>query len=393
MKWVKRGALVLIAVIVLGMIIYGFIPKPVPSEFATVKIGTVKATIDEEARTRVKDRFTVYAPVSGEIPRIPFKPGDDIAAGQVITVLNPMRPPLMDARARRQAEANVKAAEATLKQAEAGATAANADVELARKELKRMKELQKNNHVSVEQVDVAETHQQGAEAAFVSAQFAQEAAKFQHEMAQAALLDYTADGVESIEIKSPVDGRVLQVFRESEGPVMGGAMLLEIGNPGTLEVVAELLSTDAVQVKPGMPVDIERWGGDKKLEGTVREVEPYGFTEISALGVEEQRVNVIIDFTATPEQYARLGDGYRVEARIVTSERKDVLKVPEGAIFNGPKGTTVFVVRENRAFEQAVQIGERSGTEAEILSGLKDKDEVIVHPSDEINDGGPVMPR
>ena len=393
MKWVKRGILIVLALAVLGAIAYGFIPKPIPSEYATVQRGDVLATIDEEARTRVKDRFTVYATVTGELSRVALKPGDEVQPGQVIAVLAPARPPLLDARTRLQAEANVKAAEATLKQAEANVTAANAELELAKKEHKRLADLQKNNHVSVEQVDIARTREDGASAAVDSAKFAKEAAQFQLEMAQAALVDDADDPLKNFEIKSPVAGQVLQVFRESEGPVMAGNMLIEIGNPGSLEVVAELLSTDAVSVKPGMKVLIERWGGEGALDGTVRKVEPFGFTEISALGVEEQRVNVIIDFAGPTETYKRLGDGYRVEARIVTSERKDVLYVPEGAVFNTTEGPAVFVVSNGKATERAVQIGERSGTEAEILSALNEGDTVVVHPSDEIKDGSPVEQR
>lgn len=404
MKWVKLGAMILISLLIVGALIYGFIPKPIPSEFGTVRRGDVRETIDEEARTRVKDRFTIFAPVAGEITRVPFKPGAAIKAGDVITTLTPARPPLLDARARKQAEANIKSAEATLKQAESNVTAASAELELARKEFKRMQDLLKGRHVSQEQVDVAETRQQGAEAALESAKFAQEAAKFQREMAEAALIDHTAGELESIQIKSPVDGRVLQVFRESEGPIMPGAMLVEIGNPETLEIVAELLSTDAVRVEAALRaakdtesgqvgVRIERWGGEKTLLGVVREVEPYGFTEISALGVEEQRVNVIIDFTGGPADYADLGDGYRVEARVVLSERVNVLTVPTGAIFDGEKGKSVFVVTDGVAVEKSVQLGASSGTHVEILSGVTDKDVVIVHPSDEIKNGSPVTER
>lgn len=391
MKWIKRGALIIVALAALAALVYGFIPKPIPSELATVQRGDVRATIDEEARTRVRDRFTVFAPIAGDLSRLALKAGDEVQAGQTICVLTASRPPLLDARARKQAEAAVKAAEATLKQATANVSAAQSELDLAGKELLRLQNLLKGKHVSVEQVDIAQTREQGARAALESAQFAREAAQFQLEMAQAALAE-NGDAPQRIEMRSPVTGRVLQVFRESEGPVAPGAMLLEIGNPGTLEIVAELLSTDAVRVKPGMKVLIERWGGDA-LTGEVRSIEPFGFTKISALGVEEQRVNVIIDFKTPRETWARLGDGYRVEARVVTNERLNVLYVPEGAVFNTTEGTAVFAVVGGKAELRQVKIGERSGTEAEVLAALNEGDSVIVHPSDEITHGTPVQQR
>jgi HlyD family secretion protein len=391
MKWVKRAAMAIVALAILCAIAYGFIPKPVPSEFATVVRGDLRATIDVDARTRVKDRFTIHAPLAGDLTRITLKAGDALQAGDPIAVLQPLPPPLLDARARAQAEAAVKAAQAGLSQAEAGVTSAAAQLDLAAREHTRVKELLKGRHVSVEQVDIARTREEAAQAALESANFARDAAGFQLEMARAALREDAEDGA-GVSIESPVAGSVLRVFRQSEGPVAPGEVLIEIGNPGSLEVVADLLSTDAVRVHKGMKVSIERWGGDA-LEGTVRLVEPFGFTKFSALGVEEQRVNVIIDFNGPPDAYARLGDGYRVEARVVMSERKGVLKVPEGALFNTPEGPALFVVVDDRALVRNVQVGTRSGTEAEVLSAVNAGDTVIVHPSDEIEHGKRVEQR
>lgn len=392
MKWVKRAAMIVFLLAVAGAIAYGFMPKPVPSEFARASRGDLRVTIDEEARTRVKDRFTVSAPLSGVLSRITLKVGDKLEVGSPIASLRPSRPLLLDARSKAQAEANIKAAEATLNQAQANLEAAKAELDLAIKEHTRAKTLFKGKHISQEQVDAAATREIAAGAAHDSAEFGRQAAEFQLQMARAALIEEDGE-LQAIEIRSPVAGAVLRVFRESEGPVMPGEMLIEIGDPASLEVVVDLLSSDAVRVKPGMPVSIERWGGDEPLQGSVRRVEPAGFTKISSLGVEEQRVNVIIDFVGEPQKWTRLGDAFRVEARVITSERKGVIKVPTGAIFNTPEGTAVFVVGDGKARLTRVDLGDRNGLEAEVLGAINEGDTVIVHPSDEISDGTAVLER
>lgn len=392
MKWVKRAAMIVFLLAVAGAIAYGFMPKPVPSEFARAVRGDLRVTIDEEARTRVKDRFTVSSPLAGVLTRITLKVGDQLEVGSRIAELRPSRPLLLDARSKAQAEANIKSAEATLKQAQAALDAAKAELELAVKEHNRAKTLFQGKHISQEQVDAAATREIAAKAAHDSAEFGRQAAEFQLQMARAALIEEDGE-LQAIEIRSPVAGAVLRVYRESEGPVMPGEMLVEIGDPASLEVVVDLLSSDAVRVKPGMSVSIERWGGDEPLEGSVRRVEPAGFTKVSSLGVEEQRVNVIIDFVGKPEQWTRLGDAFRVEARVITSERKGVIKVPTGAIFNTPEGTAVFVVAEGKARLTRVDLGDRNGLEAEVLSAINEGDTVVVHPSDEISDGTGVIER
>jgi HlyD family secretion protein len=392
MKWAKRAALILIALVIVGVIVYGFLPKPVESEFAAATRGDIRVTIDEEGRTRVKDRFTITAPVMGVISRIALKAGDTVKTGASITLLAPSRPPLLDARAKATAEAGVKSAEATLSQASANVKAAVAEHELARKDHVRMLELLKGKHVSQEQVDQAQTRMEAAAAALESATFGEQAASFQLEMAKAALLEEGAEP-KSIAINSPVGGRVLRVYRESEGPVQPGELLVEIGDPGSLEIVADVLSVDAVRVKAGMKVSIERWGGPGALEGEVRLVEPFGFTKQSSLGVEEQRVNVVIDFVSPRSAWEKLGDGYRVEARIIVSESKDVVTVPTGALFQTPDGEAVFVVVDDIAVNRTVEIGARNGLAAEIVSGLKAGDSVIVHPGDDVTDGRRVIQR
>jgi len=389
MKWAKITALVLFALAVIAALTYGFIPKPVPCEFVTVSKGDIRVTIDEEARTRVKDRFVVSAPLPGMLTRISLKAGDRIEAGATIAVLTPLRPNPLDARALAQAQAGVKAAGAALDRAGSDVAAAVAQHELRVKEHNRMKDLLRGKHVSQEQVDIAQTQEAAALAALQSARFGEQAARFQLEMANAALID-DATAPTEIAIKSPVSGQLLQVMRTSEGPVQTGEPLVELGDPARLEVVADLNSADAVRVRAGMRVSIERWGGERALQGEVRRVEPFGFTKHSSLGVEEQRVNVIIDLHETPQA---LGDGFRVEARIIISEHNDVVKVPVGALFRHGDSEALFVVAGGRAVRRAIEIGGRGALEVEALSGLKAGDVVIVHPGDDVEDGGRVVER
>jgi HlyD family secretion protein len=394
MKWVKIGLMILVGLAIVAGIVYGFMPKPVPSEFANAGRGNLRVTIDEEGFTRVKDRFTISAPLMGEAARIDLKPGDSVNVGAVITTLAPTSPLLLDARSKAQAVANAEAAEASVKQAEAQLEAAQAQLDLAVKERGRLEKLKAPDQVSTDQVEAARLKEAAAQATVKSADFGVKVAGFQRDMAKAALIGGNGDAaLDSIEIRSPVKGQVLRVYHESAGPVQAGTMLIEIGDPRSLEAVVDLLSSDAVRVKPGMKVSIERWGGAEPLEGKVRRIEPSGFTKVSSLGVEEQRVNVIIDFVGKPEVWSRLGDQFRVEARVITTERRDVIKVPAGALFNTPDGTALFVVVDGKAEQRVVELGERNGLEAEIRSNLNDGDTVIVHPSDDIEDGSAVEPR
>jgi HlyD family secretion protein len=392
MKWVNRAIMLVVGLVILGAIIYGFMPKPIEVEFAKAARGDIYVTIDEEGHTRVKDRFTITAPLPGTITRVSLKAGDTVAAGDVITVLAPSRPPLLDVRARAQAEANVKAAEAAVQQAGANVTAAVADHELAKKEHTRLSGLLKSRSVSQEQVDVAASREVAAQASLESARFGEQAAKYQLEAARALLLEEGAAPV-TLEIKSPVAGKVLRVMRESEGPVMAGEMLVEIGDPARIEIVSDVLSTEAVRVEKDQRVIIERWGGAKDLEGKVRMVEPGGITKVSSLGVEEQRVNVIIDLVSAPEAFARLGDGFRVEVRVVTGERRDVVKVPTGALFNVTEGRAVYAVVDGKAERRVVVVGAQNGIEAEIVTGVNDGEIVIVHPGDDVTHGAQVKER
>jgi len=371
-------------------------PSSVPVDVATVERGPMKVTVDEEGETRVHDRFVVSAPVAGEVLRITLEPGDPVRRGEtVLASFQPAAPNPLDARSRAEAEAGVAAARAALGGAEAEQKRAEAALRLARSELQRNNELAEQRIVSQQDLDAKETEFHAAEEAMRAAEFGVASASHQLEMARARLLQATGGrgSGRSMEILSPIDGVVFKRFRESEAVVPAGEPLLELGDPRNLEIVSDLLSSDAVKVKSGQSVLIEQWGGDHTLNGKVRLVEPSGFMKISALGVEEQRVNVIVDFEDPVEAWEALGDSYRVEVRIVIWQDDDVLRVPTSSLFRAGDAWAVFAVNSSRAHRRVVEIGRRNGLQAQVLSGLEEKDTVIVHPSDTLEDGSRVTRR
>jgi HlyD family secretion protein len=323
--------------------------------------------------------------------------GDVVKAGQVLAVIEPARSDALDPRSRAQAAAQVKAAEAAVAAARETARAAAAQSDLAQQELERTASLRQSNFISEQALDKARSELRRTQAARLAADHAVNVARFELDMARAALAKTTrlqaGAPTDAIEVRAPVDAGVLKLVHESEGSVQAGQPLLEVGNPEALEVEVEVLSTQAVKIGPGSKVLFDRWGGDTTLQGAVRVVEPAGFTKISALGVEEQRVRVIADFTSPREQWRRLGDGYRVEARFVVWEGNDVLQVPASALFRHDSGWAVFVIESGRAKLKPVQIGQRAGLIAQVNSGLAAGDRIISHPDDKISDGVRVKPR
>lgn len=391
MSWFRRGLYPLIGLILAVAVFYGFRPDPVPSDIISVQRGTLQITVEAEAVTRVRESFVVYSPVAAHMERLAFKPGAPVEPGQRLTALHGIGA-VLDARARTHAEASIRAAEAALGQAEAQRSGAAADVEFARNEHQRAQRLLARKMIAPEAAEAAATRYRASEAAFAAAGFAADAARFQLEMATSALT--LSERHESREVHSPVAGQVLRVLRESAGTVAPGEPLLEIGDVAALEVVADLLSQDAVRVRPGMHVSVERWGGEP-LAGRVRSIEPGGFTHISALGVEEQRVNVLIDLDESRDRWPTLGDGFRVEVRILIHEVKQALRVPLAALFRIATldGDAVFVVEDGRAHLRSVLVGARSGLEGEVIEGLQDGDQVVIHPSEKVRDGVAVVQR
>jgi HlyD family secretion protein len=388
-----------LGVLVLGLLAWAFIPSPVDVDLATVARGPLVVTVDHEGKTRVRERYEVSAPLAGRLLRIEIHPGDAVSAGKtVLAAIEPREPELLDARAVAEAEARVKAAQAAKDRAEPQLRSARASNELAKTNFARLRRLAELAAASDQEIDDAEHRLKVAAEDVKSAQFAARIAEFELELARAALLrtrpspSGAVDGGR-FEIRAPVDGCVLRVFQESEAAVSAGSRLLEVGNPRDLEVEVDVLSSDAVKVRPGARTVLEHWGGEEPLAGRVRLVEPSAFTKVSALGVEEQRVNVVIDIVDPPERRPTLGDAFRVEARIVVWEDPNTLKVPAGSLFRSGDGWAVFVSDHGRARLRPVKIGRTNGLETQVLGGLTVGESVVLHPSDRIRDGVAIRPR
>ncbi|MFN0023670.1 MAG: efflux RND transporter periplasmic adaptor subunit [Parvularculaceae bacterium] len=394
------GGLVLVG----AFLAFTFWPRPFLVDFARTKRGSMSVTIDEEGKTRVKERYVVAAPITGRLLRIEIDPGDEVVVGDtVIAEMTPVLPAALDVRTEEQADAAVAAAKAALALAIAEEKRAKADSDFAFQEASRARALFKTNTIARQALD-------RSQAAAASATAAREAAGAvivmrRAELAQAEKLLMTPTEAaraaagnphppESIPIRAPVSGHVLQIFQESEATVPAGAPLLEIGDPHTdLEVVIELLSTDAVRVNAGDPVIIDKWGGDEPFAGVVERIEPLAFTKISALGVEEQRVNTIIRLEGPRIDVERLGHGFRVEARVIIWSDEDAMIAPAAALFRSGDKWAVYKVEKGRARQSALTVGHNNGLDAEILDGLSEGDQVILFPGADIADGVLVAPR
>ena len=366
-------------------------PRSSTVEVAAVSRGPLVVTIDEEGVTRVRERFTVSSPVAGRLLRIELDPGDCVVRGQILARVRAEPAPLLDERSRAEAEAAVESARAALGRARADEQRARATVDQLHREVTRVRELAESRVVSSQELDAHEADAKIAEESVNAAVFAVKAATSDLQRAEARLLPTrTSAAGRTVTVGSPVDGVVLKRIRESESTVLAGDPLLEIGDPQRLEIVSDVLSTDAVRVKTGARAIVEQWGGDKKLHASVRRIEPAGFTKISALGVEEQRVNVVLDFVNPSAASRALGDAYRVEVRIVVWEAPNVLRVPTSALFRDGESWAVYRVRDRRALHTIVRVGQQTGQEAEIVAGLSEDERVIVHPADTLRDGARV---
>lgn len=375
LRWLPYG-LGGVLLVALGL---GLRPKPAPVETAFATAGPLRATVSEEGKTRIRQRYVVSSPVTGQLRRVPFKPGATIAAGDVVAVIEPMTASPLDTRSRALAEARRDSAGATLEKTRAAHA-------LAVSELKRMQRMFDGGTVSPQDLEGSQLRETAAAREVVAAEGALRTA--------GAELAVTApDPTHAlVEVRAPVAGRVLHVFQESERPVTAGTPLLDAGDPADLEVVIELLSRDGAALTPGAKVELEQWGGPQPLDARVRLVEPAAFTKISALGVEEQRVNVVADIITPVTERPTLGDNYRVEARVVIWESESVRKVPVSALFRHGRESAVYVVRGGRAVLVPVEAGRSSGTEVQVLKGLNKGDEVILYPGDRVQDGQRVSP-
>lgn len=387
----QRVFVIVVVLIVLAAVTFALLPQPVAVDVAEIRRGPLVVTITDDGRTRIRERYVVSAPLSGRLVRIQLKPGDAVVAHETqLTTIEPADPTLLDPRTIAQTEARVKSAEARLGQANPRFDSAKVALNHAETELGRMQKLMEKKAGSQQELDNQRVAFQQAGNEYEATRFEVEIAGFELEVAKAALThgtDGKPTGDWSFPLTSPISGRVLRVFQESSTIVNPGDRILEIGDPADLEVEVDVLSRDAVRIRPGSRVMLEQWGGSEPIAARVRLIEPSAFTKVSALGIEEQRVNVIIDFADAVEFRPPLGDGYRVEAAIVEWESDNVLTVPTGALFRIDNDWAVFVVQRNNATLVKVELGHRNDNEAEVLKGLEEGNRVILYPGDRIEQG------
>lgn len=388
--WRRRLPLLGLGLLV-ALIVVGLWPRAVPVEAGAITRGPLVVTVDEEGMTRVKHRYIVSAPVAGQLRRIDWKAGAIVEAGKtVLATLETSGADFLDARSQAQAEARVRTAEAAREAAKAQRERAAAAAKMFSADFDRLKQLFAQKVLSAQEFDVAQMRAVTTQQDERAAEFALKVAEFELQQVQAILSRGASGGTASAEplvLTSPVSGRILRVMQESARIVPGGLPLLEVGDPTDLEVRIEVLSRDGVAIKPGARVMLEQWGGPEPLAARVRLVEPAAFTKISALGVEEQRVYVIADFTDALEKRPALGDSYRVEARIVIWENAAALRAPAGALFQRAGAWQAFVIDGGRARLRVVKVGRSNGVETEIIDGLTEGSQVVVYPGDKVVDG------
>lgn len=385
------------AAVGVALFAWAFAPRPLGVELAAASEGPFETSIEEDGKTRLRDRFVVAAPLAGTLARITLREGDAVEAGTPLASITPVLPAMLDERTRREQQLRVEITQAQTQRVAARIEGAKVGLAQARNEQQRSEQLARQGFVAPTKLESDRLSVLAAQKELEAAVEEGHVAGHEVEQARAALMAATRPGAgagKGFAVRAPIAGRVLKVAQASEGPVALGAPLVELGDTARLEVVAELLTADALRAAPGSAVRIERWGGDGVLEGCVRLVEPAAFTKVSALGVEEQRVRVLIDLVSPAQRWASLGDGFRVGVRIVTRSLPKVLKVPVSAVFPRPEGgDAVFVVEGGRARLVPVQLGARNGQEAWIESGLAAGAQVIVYPPPATRDGLRVAPR
>jgi HlyD family secretion protein len=365
-------------------------PKPLQVETASVTRGPLEVTIDEDGETRARERYTLAAPVAGQLSRIDLHEGDQASTSTVIATITPLP---IDPREKAELEAQIQSAEALQREASRQVARRASEHDQTQRDLFRAQQLAKDSLISRQALEQAETAEAAAAKELEASEFREKSAAAELKRAQAGLISLEAQRGEkrgAIVVRPPSPGRILRIMEKSERVVSAGTPLVVLSNPHRIEVVVDLLSTDAVKVQTGAPARIENWGGPNSLRAKVRLVEPYGYTKVSALGVEEQRVNVVIDFIDQPNG---LGDGYRVDARIVIWQCSDVVKAPVSALFRSGDSWSVFTVEQGLAVRHLVEVGHRNSLEAEITKGLTPGAELILHPSTEVRDGIRVVRR
>ena len=380
-RTIKRVLMTLVAVAAVILAALAFRPQPVEVDAAGVVKGPLQVTVDEDGETRAHDRFTLAAPIAGRLSRIEFHEGDQVGPGTVLATISPLP---LDAREIAEIRARIQSAEARKREADEQVARWESDHAQSARDLNRARQLAKDRIIAQQEIEQAESKHTSTAKELEAAKFRVQAAAADVEREKAGLVSLEAQQSQAgktVAIRPPAQCRILRILEKSERVVPFGTPIVVLSNPNKIEIVVDLLSTDAVKVKPGAPVIIENWGGATPLRARVRTVEPYGFTKVSALGIEEQRANVIADFVDSPKG---LGDGYRVDARVVIWESTGVLKVPASALFRLGKDWNAFVVEEGRARLRPVEAGHRNASEVEILKGLGEGAEVILHPANDL---------
>lgn len=389
-------------VIVLLLLVWAFIPRPLLVDIGRVQRGAMLETIDDEGKTRVQDAYVVSTPVTGRLLRIDVEPGDRVIQDEtVVARMLPSNPVALDSRSREQARAAVSSAEAAVRLAQAQLNKALADADLTRTEFERVTALHQRGAISDSALDTAKQAWRVASAQLDMANASISMRQADLARARAQLITFIPGQADNsaadsgvINIVAPHSGSILRVLQESETTLPAGQAILEIGDINDeLEVVVELLSTDAVKVTAGNRVIIENWGGPQALEGVVEKIEPWGFTKYSALGVEEQRVKTTIRFDSDKARRAALGHGFRVETRIVVWDASDALIVPSSALIRSGSNWAVYRIESGKAVLKAVEVGHNNGISAELLGGLEEGQQVVLYPPAELSDGSRVKPR
>jgi HlyD family secretion protein len=390
---ITLGRIITVLAVVAGLALaaWALMPKPIPVDTATVTKGKFVATVDDDGKTRIRDRYVVSAPLAGRLTRVRLKAGDVVNADEVVATILPAPAPLLDPRSRQEAEERLGASEAARERTKAMVERAQAQTAQAKNDLGRTRSLKESGASTLQALERAETAVRVAERELRAAEFQDHAVEHEVEQAKAILAKYidgnAAAPPERWNVTAPVPGLVLNVTQESETVMQPGAAIMTIGDPRDIEIVVDVLSTDAVEIHPGAPVEIENWGGPGVLAGRVRRVEPAAFTKISTLGVEEQRVNVLIDIVSPEKEWAALGDAYQVDARIAVFSREDATIVPSGALFRAGDAWQVYVVKDGRAQLRAVDVLRRSGRLAAVAFGVELGERVVVYPSDRVAAG------
>ena len=393
----RTVAIVAALVLVLALLVVLFSPDPQLVDLASAARGDMAVTVSSEGRTRVKQEYQVTAPVGGRLLRVLLKAGDQVVANEtLIATIEPPPPQFNDVRSQAENEARVHAAESALAQASVELERARSQLDFAEADVVRYKDLAARGVTPARSMEQYALEADVRRKALVIAQRAVDQKTSELQQIKASLMgpsgEQSAEQQRPIEVRSPITGRVLNVLQESETVVQPGQTILTMGDPKKIEVMLEMLSEDAVKVREGDTATLEGWGG-APLHMRVRRIEPFGYTKISALGIEEQRVHVLLDFTDPPEKWASLGHGFRVVGKVQIWDGKQVLKLPMGALFRDGDRWAVYKVDDGRARLQHVDLGHLNETEAEVLGGVDAGDQVILHPSDRISDGVPVRQR